>query len=246
LRVRDWRAAGGLARGRRADIVPSVRHIAVFARWPMPGQVKSRLSPALPPPLACELHRGMLEDTLAVVAGAACDARVLYWAGAPEDRRGFIAPPEFDARDQAGADLGVRLARAFAELLAAEGDRAVVIGSDCPALEPTHLARAFEALERNDAAIGPTRDGGYYLIGLARPAPALFEGIAWGAAEVHAQTMERARAAGLTVAELAVLDDLDTPADLVRFVASGADAAPRARRTREALEAIGLLPTVRV
>jgi rSAM/selenodomain-associated transferase 1 len=188
----------------------------------------------------------MLEDALAAAINAACDQRVLYWADAPSDRRGFVAPPEFEARDQAGADLGERLAGAFDALLAAEGDRAVVMGSDCPGLEAAHLAQAFDALESHDVAIGPTRDGGYYLIGLARRAPALFEGIAWGTDEVHEQTTARARAADLSIAELPVLDDLDTPADLVRFVASGADFAPRAQRTREALEAIGLLPAVRV
>jgi rSAM/selenodomain-associated transferase 1 len=223
-----------------------MRRIAVFARWPMPGRVKSRLSPALPPPLACALHRGMIEDTLEAVARSACDARLLYWADAPGDRRGFVAPPGFEERDQEGADLGERLARAFGELLRAPEDRALVVGSDCPALEPARLADAFDALDAHELVLGPTRDGGYYLIGLSRAAPALFQGIEWGTASVHAQTLERARASGLTAAELGVLDDIDTPADLVRFVAAGADAAPRATHTRAALEAIGLLPAVRV
>ena len=117
-----------------------------------------------------------------------------------------------------------------------------MIGADCPDLDAGLIERAFEALARADLVLGPARDGGYYLIGLARPAPALFRGMPWGTAGVLGETWARAHAAGLRAALLEPLDDLDTPADLVRWLgraARGRAAATPA--TTRALRAIGLL-----
>jgi rSAM/selenodomain-associated transferase 1 len=220
-----------------------VNHIAVFARWPAPGRVKRRLSPALPEALACDLYRALLADALATAAAAAADTRTLWWAGAPADRSAFELPAGFAVRDQDGADLGARLERACAELLARPTDRAVIIGADCPDLAASHLGEAFALLDSHDLALGPARDGGYTLIGLAGPAPELFQDVAWGTAEVLEQTLERAGALGLSVARLPPLGDLDTPADLVNWLSrmgvAGAIAAPRARA---ALVTMGLIP----
>jgi rSAM/selenodomain-associated transferase 1 len=221
-----------------------MRRLALFARWPAAGAVKTRLSPALPPALACDLYRAMLEDAVALVAGADAGERFLYWAGAPAARAGFATPPGFHVRDQQDGDLGARLERAFEELLRAPEDRAVIVGADCPALEPSTLRAAFEALESREAVLGPARDGGYYLLGLGRLAPALFRGIEWSSAQVLDQTLARATEAGLTITLLPVLEDLDTPEDLLRWLAcrmSGSGpAAPLALDV--ALRAIGLLP----
>ncbi|MBI4623361.1 MAG: TIGR04283 family arsenosugar biosynthesis glycosyltransferase, partial [Verrucomicrobia bacterium] len=90
----------------------------------------------------------------------------------------------------------------------------VVIGGDCPQLTAEHLAAAFTALARTDAVLGPAADGGYYLIGLRRPLPALFHGIRWGGSEVLAQTLAAAGALPVDVTQLATLRDLDVPEDL--------------------------------
>jgi len=217
-------------------------HLAVFARWPEPGQVKTRLSPALPAALACDLHRALLDDALAAAARARAGARYLYWADAPARRGAFAAPSGFETRDQGGGDLGARLERAFGQQLARSGDRAVAIGADCPDLDVGLIERAFETLARADLVLGPARDGGYYLIGLARPAPALFRGMRWGTAGVLEETRARAHAAGLRTALLEPLDDLDTPADLVRWLGRAAcGRAAAAPATTRALRAIGLL-----
>jgi len=212
----------------------------VFARPPEAGKVKSRLSPALPARLAFDLYRGMLADALAVSARAA-EERFVYWAESPL-AGAMEATAEFGVREQHGADLGARLEHAFAELLPGPADRAVVIGADCPELDAREIAVAFERLDSHDVVLGPTRDGGYYLIGLRRVAPALFKEIAWGGDQVLRQTSERAAAAHLRVGLLASLEDVDTPADLVRLVARLATGGHGAPHTRAALRALGLLP----
>ncbi len=215
----------------------------MFAKWPAPGRVKTRLSPALPPALACDLYRALLHDTLSAAAGADAGERFVYWAGAPADRDAVALPAGFAAREQRGADLGSRLGSAFDELLAGPGDRAAIVGADCPALGAPELRAAFAALAAHDLVLGPTRDGGYYLVGLARRAPAIFEGIEWSTARVLGQTLERARASALRVHLLPQLDDLDTPEDLVRWLAESVTrAAPAPSRTRRLLRSLGLLP----
>jgi rSAM/selenodomain-associated transferase 1 len=219
-----------------------MRRIALFARWPEAGRVKTRLSPALPATLACDLYRALLADALAAAADAGADERFVYWANPPGRGDDAGVPAGFSAREQHGADLGERLARAFDELLPDRADRAVILGADCPALDGAGLRAALEALERHDAVLGPTRDGGYYLVGLARRAPRLFRGIAWSTASVLEQTLERAREQHLGVRLLAPLEDLDTPEDLVRWLARAAGGGRGQSRLDAALRAMGLLP----
>jgi hypothetical protein len=231
--------------------------IAVFARPPVTGRVKTRLSPALPAGLACGLYRAMLADALAAAAATPAGRRAIYWAEPPSGSEGVadpVVPAGFEVRAQRGADLGERLSAAFAELLGGSEDRAVILGGDCPELSSGDLAAAFAALERHDVALGPSADGGYWAIGLRRAAPALFRGIAWSTSQVLEQTQARAHAAGLRVARLETRHDLDTPADLIGLVARLAVArASRAApgvtastsagaHTRRALEALGMLP----
>jgi rSAM/selenodomain-associated transferase 1 len=216
-----------------------MRRVALFARVPEPGRVKSRLSPALPPAASAALYRGMLLDALDAVRDAPADQRFVYWAdrGDPGLSAGLVP------RAQSEGDLGARIAAAFGELLAAPGDSAVIAGADCPQLSGGVIDRAFGGLGGADVVLAPARDGGYGLIGLARAAPGLFRGIAWGGDRVLEQTRERAASLGLMVARLDPLDDVDTPADVCRLVAWAAtDAGPRGRHTRAALRELGLLP----
>jgi rSAM/selenodomain-associated transferase 1 len=221
-----------------------MRRVALFARWPAAGEVKTRLSPAVPAVLALELYRAMLADAIALTGAAEAEECFLYWADAPAARDGVAVPAAFQVRNQRGRDLGERIEGAFDDLLATPGDRAVILGADCPALEAAMLAGAFDALATHDAVLGPARDGGYTLVGLRRRAPGLFRGIEWSTPRVLDQTLERAARAGLGVARLPALDDLDTPEDLLRWIAcragGGGPQAPRA--LDHALRAMGLLP----
>jgi rSAM/selenodomain-associated transferase 1 len=215
-----------------------MRRLAVFARAPVPGRVKSRLSPALPARLAALLYAGLLGDTFTAGEGCPADERWAYWADEPGP-----APESFRGRAQHGEGLGERLGCAFDELLLTSMDHALVLGSDTPALTRSHLGAAFDALESHDVVLGPTPDGGYWCIGLNRSAPRLFQDIPWSTDQVLACTTERARELDLSVAHLAKLHDLDTPHDLARLLgqlAGGADGC--GANAHAALRAMGLLP----
>ncbi len=220
-----------------------MRRLAVFARPPVEGRVKTRLSPALPPPEALALYAGMLEDTLTAVVGASAEERIVFWA----EEQGtvpFELPGGVAERAQAQGDLGARLTEAFERLLDRPDATAVIVGADCPDLHAARISEAFAALGHADAVLGPSSDGGYYLIGLRRPAPALFHGIDWSTPVVLDQTLARAEEAGVGIVRLGTLDDIDTPADLARWIgrraASGAVGAPA---TRAALARMGLFPS---
>lgn len=218
-----------------------MKRLAIFARPPEVGQVKTRLSPALPPALAAGLYAALLADTLEVGRASSADERSLWWASEPLPDG---PPPGFEVRAQAGADLGERLANAADALLSAPGDRVVLVGSDLPALRAAHLDEAFATLESNDLVLGPTTDGGYWLVGLSRRAREVFEGIAWSTDGVFTQTLSAAARLGLRVHALALHEDLDTPHDLARLVAAAATGGGTALgpHAAEALRRMGMLP----
>ena len=138
-----------------------------------------------------------------VAQEAGTDRIALYWTGDTAEVPAFDVPAGVDIRVQEGADLGERLTSAFASMLAGPGDRAVAIGADCPDLDPATVREAFAALDRHDVALGPASDGGYYLIGLRRPAPGLFRGVSWGTDSVLAETLQGAAREGCPVVSCA-------------------------------------------
>ncbi len=191
----------------------------MFARYPDPGRVKTRLIPALGAVGAAELHRRMLARTLACARELAERAPLTLELRLDRIPDGFAKAEDALARanEQGPGDLGERLSRAVEEAFAGPDDparRVVVIGTDCPELSGETVTRAFAKLDGHDVVLGPAADGGYYLIALSAPAPELFSGIDWGSDRVCAQTMSRARSGGLSVGLLGVLDDIDTPDDL--------------------------------
>ncbi|MGM0412423.1 MAG: TIGR04282 family arsenosugar biosynthesis glycosyltransferase [Pseudomonadota bacterium] len=194
--------------------------IQVFARAPVAGRTKRRLIPALGEVGAADLHATLLRRTVAAVGGVTGADRELWCH--PDTGHPLLAACAAEQglalRVQSGADLGARMAGALEAALAEGAPAAVLVGSDCPGLTAGVLSSALAALEAGaDAVLGPAEDGGYYLIGLRRPAPALFQDIPWGGPEVAAATRARATEAGLRMEELPTLRDIDTPADLAAF-----------------------------
>jgi uncharacterized protein len=116
--------------------------------------------------------------------------------------------------DQGQGDLGARMAAAFQNSFDSGIDKVAIIGTDCPDLKAEIMSKAFDELDRSDLVLGPAQDGGYYLIGLRRSLPELFEGINWGTDEVLAQTRTITQNLGLNIAELPTLTDIDRPEDL--------------------------------
>lgn len=233
------------------DAFPQRETLILFARPPVPGRVKTRLIPRLGREGAAALYRGFLLDATALAAevrrrrpsvGLAAE-----WALDGE------APPEgafsqwltgpFLHRPQRGVDLGERMAAATGSRLA-WGGSAILIGTDFPDLAPEILIEAFGALEEmgrsggkaGDAVIGPAGDGGYYLIGLTRPIPALFTGVGWGKPGVFEATMLKLASLSFAVHVLPEWHDVDEPADLDALLARLAERPETvARHTRKAL-----------
>jgi rSAM/selenodomain-associated transferase 2/rSAM/selenodomain-associated transferase 1 len=200
-----------------ARVTPRPEHVIVFTRYPEPGRTKTRLIPALGAEGAAALQRGLTLHTLSVVdqlkALGRCSVEVRYEGGSHEQMQDAFGVGRVYKRQHQG-DLGSRLHGAFVESFAKGAEGTLIIGSDCPSLKSDVLETAFAAMRSHDIVLGPARDGGYYLIGLRRSCAGLFTGVEWGSSRVHAQTMERAAAFGLSVHNLGVLHDIDEPDDL--------------------------------
>ncbi|MEI2771716.1 MAG: TIGR04282 family arsenosugar biosynthesis glycosyltransferase [Candidatus Competibacter sp.] len=193
--------------------------LLIFAKAPIPGRVKTRLAGRLGTRGAARLYRQLLCRTLAL-ARAARLCPVELWC-APDARHGFFVACRREygvrLRRQCAGDLGKRMSHAF-NRTSTENGYAVLIGSDCASVGTTELRAALDQLATGrDAVLGPAADGGYVLVGLRRPCPSLFRGIAWSTPAVLAATRRRLRQAGLYWAELPVGWDVDTPADLRRL-----------------------------
>lgn len=211
--------------------------LALFAKAPVPGYAKTRLIPRLGAAGAAALAAGLIARTLALAAAVRPRAATLWCA--PEAAHpaftALVAPyPQLARRSQADGDLGARMHAAFVDELA--HGPTLLIGCDCPPLAPAHLHAAARALLGDatqapaDAVFLPAEDGGYVLIGLHRPQPALFAGMPWSTPALMAATRARLHAAGLAWREPATLWDLDRPADYARWrAATGPAAADRAR-----------------
>jgi uncharacterized protein len=196
-----------------------VRHLALLARAPSAGG-KTRLTTGLPEPRARWLREALFLDTLDVARSLNIPITVF---GTPIERLDELQALTGGAPTvaQADGDLGARMHAACARLFAQGARHVVLIGSDLPTLPSSHLIAAFEALDDGaDVVLGPADDGGYYLVGLSRPTPAVFAGISWGSARVLGETRALAAGLGLRVHETASWYDVDTLDDLVRVSCS--------------------------
>lgn len=196
--------------------------LQVFARAPVAGECKTRLIPALGAAGAAELHRNLVLRTLWTArqwregnAGAAIE----LWC-APDTGDAFFGECAgrfgVTLRNQPPGDLGARMWLAMLGALRG-GDVPLLIGTDCPWLAPPDVTRLHHALKDHDCAFVAAEDGGYVAVGLARAVPELFAGVAWGSDRVMAQTRDRARRAGASLAEVGCLPDVDVPQDLARL-----------------------------
>ena len=190
--------------------------IAVLAKAPTAGLAKTRLIPALGEDGAATLQERLTAHAVATACAAAIGP-VTLWATPDASHASFGALQQWHAVSlavQPDGDLGFRMLTA----LEAAGCPALVIGTDCPMLTPRHLAVAADALRDGiDAVLIPANDGGYVLIGMQRPEPALFSGIAWSTASVAAETRRRLARLGWSWREPARLWDVDLPEDLDRL-----------------------------
>lgn len=196
------------------------RRLILFARFPVAGKVKTRLIPALGAKGAAALHRRLVLRTLRT-AHALCQSQnvelEIRFAGDDANEMQHWLGDQWLCRPQCEDDLGQRMAGAFADSFREGSTATVIIGSDCPSLTPEILAAAFESLKTNSVVFGPATDGGYYLIGLMRLVPEIFQGIAWGTETVLAQSLELLARNNYKPALLQPLDDLDRPEDVTAW-----------------------------
>lgn len=200
----------------------SATRIVVFAKAPRPGEVKTRLIPALGARGAAALAANMLAHTLAMAAGAGLGEVELCASPPPDDAawQGVALPTAVRRTAQGEGDLGARMAGAARRVLAA-GERVLLIGTDCPGLDADVLGAAARALDEAEAVLVPSCDGGYVLLGLRRFDPTLFADIAWSTPSVAEVTRARLSALGWPCRTLPALRDIDLPEDLAHLPAGG-------------------------
>jgi uncharacterized protein len=204
-----------------ADEVRSA--VAIMAKAPEPGQVKTRLCPPLSHREAAQLYQCFLVDKIAQVNGLQEAAPVVSYTP-DESKPAFkdLAPPHFALIPQRGDDLGARLLFTFDQLFRQGYTQVIVIDSDTPTLPTAYLEEALRliAAHENDVVLGPTEDGGYYLIGLRQAHRELFERMPWSTSQVFPETRRRSQQSGLTVTCTESWYDVDTAEDLTRLMES--------------------------
>lgn len=211
---------------------PQSAALVIFAKAPVPGQVKTRLCPPLTHDEAATLHGSFVIDMLECTKVATTKLKLpfdRYLACAPSSTLVFFQIMEerqsVKLIDQVGDDLGARMQQAFATLFGKGYQRVFLVGTDVPSLPLDHYKQALALLDAHDVVLGPALDGGYYLLGLKQPRPELFADIAWSTDHVLAVTQEKAAGLGLKVALLPSWRDVDTIDDLRALIdASAADA----------------------
>ena len=224
------------------DVRPPRIALCIMAKAPVSGQVKTRLCPPLSLDEAARLYQCFLEDKIAQVLGIQGVEPVLAYT--PDGAAGIFEAlaPGVMLVPQRGGDLTSRLVSVLERLLESGFDAAIVIDSDTPTLPSRLLHHAVAQLASGepDLVLGPSEDGGYYLIGLRGVHRALFEKMPWSTPAVLEETLRRARRLGLRVAQLAPWYDVDTGDDLARLMSElEADAGQPSIHTRRLLLSMG-------
>ena len=196
------------------------RTLILHSKAPLAGFSKSRLvdaSRGLDPDRVASLCEAFLRDTLAACRAAGADELVFHYTPVTATDYFRELDPHALLEPQIDAPFGDRMRGAFARAFARGRREAVLVVTDTPEISAATIERAFAALATSDAVLGPASDGGYYLIGMRQRCDHLFEAIDWSTERVAGQTRERAREAGLSLAELEPLADVDTSVDLDRL-----------------------------
>ena len=186
--------------------------LIIFAKNPELGKVKTRLAATVGNEVALAVYFQLLNKTKEETLELAAD-KVVYYSNYVE--RGDIWDDAVYAKEvQQGEDLGARMKNAFENAFAQGYEKVCIIGSDLMDLSTEVIEQAFDKLNKRDVVVGPSEDGGYYLLGMRQMVTALFEDKAWSTDEVYIATRDDARRLGLSLAELPVLNDVDTENDL--------------------------------
>ncbi|MBW1913697.1 MAG: TIGR04283 family arsenosugar biosynthesis glycosyltransferase [Deltaproteobacteria bacterium] len=190
--------------------------LIIFTRYPVPGMTKTRLIPELGPVRAAELHKQITEKTLDTAINAAAlkgiRPEIHYTGGDLKNMRSWLGS-DIPFQEQCQGDIGSRMYNSLIKAFENGSRQIILIGTDIPEIMPDHILSGFDFLSNHDVVLGPSTDGGYWLISLKKPVN-LFSNINWGTGEVLKQTIDAAVEKGLSVHLLEPLTDLDQPKDL--------------------------------
>lgn len=190
--------------------------LIIFIRLPELGKVKTRLARTVGDEKALEIYRFLLEKTRKAALEADVKRLLFYVDNIGQNDEW---PDDFFEKNvQCSGDLGERMRQAFDIAFEKGAEKAIIIGSDCPEIAEASISRALAMLDTVDCVLGPTYDGGYYLLGVKKPAPFLFKDISWSTEVVLEQTLAAVQQAGLTAALLQPLRDIDTEADWKAYI----------------------------
>lgn len=193
--------------------------ILVFQKNLIAGRTKTRLAATIGNEKALFVYKQLISITTNVLINLPFDKLIYYSEFIPLD----IEDKEIETAAktlvlvQHGNDLGARMLNSFSDQFKIGYSRLIIIGTDCPGLNSELLLNAFNALESHDIVIGPAADGGYYLLGMSKLYPELFEGVEWSTSEVYGQTVDIISKLGLSFSLMPVLRDLDNEDDLKYF-----------------------------
>ena len=192
--------------------------LIVFVKNPIPGAVKTRLQTRFAPDQVAALYTAFVRDVLERAESIAIDRRVIAFDpfDAESEVRALFGggKVQWQFVPQVQDDLGVRMREALVQQLDAGASAAVLIGTDIPSLPAYHITQAFDLLHAKDVVLGPSVDGGYYLVGISKPVTEIFEHVEWSTPSVLAQTIDRVLHAGNTLGLVPPWFDVDTPDEL--------------------------------
>ena len=207
--------------------------IGLFAKQPIPGRVKTRLTPPLSPEQACRVYQASLQESVVRLQESGFSLTLCY---AGEQKWFAAAFPGLPLVAQHGEGLGSRMTNAVQELFAAGGSPILLSGSDSPDLPADLVRQVVAKLVHTDVVTVPCRDGGYAIVGLRKPATELFEGIPWSTGQVLEATRRRCKELGLSYFETDAWDDLDEVDDLERLVERSPESSTARQIVKELAE----------
>ncbi len=225
----------------------SSRTLVVMAKAPRPGMVKTRLAQSLPVEAVTELYCCLLDDTMALARSLGTEEVVIMCPASDVEELMRLARGVVTVVAQKGEGLAAGLTSVFARFAASAPQRVIAFNSDSPHLPASVLGSAFEALTDHDVVVGPTNDGGYYLVGARAAHPTLFYGDGMGTKSALEALLARARELQLSVAFTDPFYDIDEERDLTRLAAELRLTPAKAPRTAVWLKRWGMtvaqLPT---
>ena len=199
-------------------VTKTLNHLGVFAKYWQPGRVKTRLAASIGSENAAVLFQRFVKQTLVRHRHSGDQRSIWIWPHEREPEFREFAPAEWTVRLQSDGDLGQRMNAYFESFLSQKNnsgnEQVVLIGTDSPSLPSSIIEDAFAALQDHDCVIGPSQDGGYYLIGMNRPIPELFQDMPWSSDQVLPNTLKRLQSLAFSCHQLPIWNDIDDIDDL--------------------------------